>query len=146
MNINRLMAVFTILPLFSLPAAGAELSQMQSLASFVEGSYRLIGKGVDSERTYYGRVTLIADEAGLGVERHISGKSVIGRAAIESVGEDGVHVLRIRFEENSTGYEETCMVSGDLDNYARITCYLYRPGIATVDPGLEAMFIERGDH
>ena len=34
----------------------------------------------------------------------------------------------------------TCLVSGDLDNYARLTCYWWHEGSDMKRPGLEAMF------
>ena len=66
-----------------------------------------------------------------------------GKAAVEKALHGETEVLRIIFREADTDYEETCLISGDLDNYARLTCYLYRPGVKTDDPGLEAFFIKR---
>ena len=34
----------------------------------------------------------------------------------------------------------TCLVSTDLDNYARLTCVWWQPGTEPKQPGLEAMF------
>ncbi len=47
----------------------------------------------------------------------------------------------MRFVEHNLQYEETCMIDSDLDNYARITCYLHQPGSETDNPELEALFI-----
>ncbi len=111
------------------------------MAVFIEGKYHLVGKELDSNSTYYGRVVITAEDGGIRVHRFIPGRTVTGTAAIESASADEVPVLRIRFTEKGIDYEETCLVSGDLDNYARITCNLYRPGVSTDSPGMEALFI-----
>lgn len=111
------------------------------LVRYINGSYHLIGKALDSDQTYYGNITFEYSESGIKVTQRVNGTSIIGKAAIEKATADKVDVLRIRFEEKGTKYEETCMIDGDLDNYARITCYLYKPGVRTMNPGLEAFFI-----
>lgn len=65
-----------------------------------------------------------------------------GRAAIEAAVGGDARVLRIRFEQDGKSYEQTCMVGSDLDNYARISCYLYVPGRKTMNPGMEVLFID----
>lgn len=111
------------------------------LAGFVAGKYHLIGKASDSDRTYYGQVEIGRSEDGLHVVRTIGGKTVTGTAKIEEAMTDGVPVLRMSFTDAGVDFEETCLTGSDLDNYARITCYLYQPGMATKNPGLEALFI-----
>jgi hypothetical protein len=141
---NFMRALFPLLVLITLPttSALAQQSAADAMSAFVQGRYHLIGKAMDSDRTYHGTVVLAYDGDGLTVRRDIGGKTVLGVAAVEVSGEDATPVLRIRFTDSDEPYEETCMVSGDLDNYARITCYLYRPGLSTDAPGLEAMFID----
>ena len=123
----------------------ANQNQNEFLAGFVAGRYHLIGKSPDSDNTYYGKVGLISTERGIEVHRFVAGKTIVGSGAIEKATADDVNVLRIRFKENNTEYEETCMIDGDLDNFARISCYLYRSGVKTGNPGLEALFIDRGE-
>jgi hypothetical protein len=48
--------------------------------------------------------------------------------------------LRTHFLQDQVSIEQTCLISSDLDNYARITCYSYSPDAKTDDPGLEAYF------
>lgn len=141
---NRLLLTVGILFLNS-SLAVAEQSQEQFLASFIGGNYHLLGKSLDSDNTYYGKVQLISTESGVEVHRIIAEKTIIGYGAIEKATADNVNVLRIRFVENNTEFEETCIIGGDLDNYARITCYLYQSGVETSDPGLEVLFIDRGE-
>ncbi len=102
------------------------------------GKYTLIGKAPDSEQTYLGNVEIAYKGSQLQVSKVINGHTVTGQAAIESAGE--TEVLRIRFTDNGKKYEETCLVGADLDNYARISCYLYQPQVETSSPGLEALF------
>ena len=116
--------------------------QKEFVKGFVSGTYHLIGKSLGSDKTYYGKVKLEATDQDIMVHREISGTKVSGTASIDTVLSDKVSVLRIRFKENKIQFEETCMIGADLDNFARITCYLYQPGIITDNPGFEALFIE----
>lgn len=113
---------------------------MDFLAEAQIGKYILIGKAVDSDKTYMGKVEIFAEADTLKVTRTIDGNTVTGRAAIEPALNGDATVLRIRFAQNGKEFEETCLFRGDLDNNSRISCYLYHPGISTKDPGLEAMF------
>jgi hypothetical protein len=110
------------------------------LRTMVQGKYLLVGKAVDSENTYHGKVEIKDVNGSLVVAREIAGKNTEGSAAIEAALNGEARVLRIRFTENEAAYEQTCMVGGDLDNYARISCYLYKPNVKTMQPGLEVLF------
>ena len=112
------------------------------IPEFLAGRYTLIGKRPDSGVPYTGKVEIYLDNGVLKVFRMIGGRTVTGDAAIEKVLDGDADVLRIRFKEGDTGYEETCLWHGDLDNYARISCYLYKPGEKVMNPGLEALFID----
>lgn len=109
------------------------------------GSYRLIGKLPDSNKTYTGEIELKRAKGGLDIIRHVSGRTYTGTARIETVTADNVPILRMRFSDGVTDYEGTYLWRTDLDNYARITGYLYSPGSGTNDPGLEALFIRNRD-
>lgn len=123
--------------------AGAVERDGGFLYDFLAGRYQLVGKGPAGAAAYAGRVTLARAGSGLVVTREIGGRSVTGSARVETAGE-GVEVLRMRFAEAGVEYEETCLIGSDLDNYARLTCHLYRPGVRTGAPGLEALFIDHG--
>ena len=142
---NHLLIIVGILFLNS-SLAVAEQTQQQFLASFIAGKYHLVGKAIDSDRTYYGKVQIVSTESGIEVHRLLAEKTIIGSGAIEKATADNVKLLRIRFTENDMEFEETCIISSDLDNYARITCYLYRSGRETSNPGLEVLFIDRGEN
>ena len=120
----------------------ASQTKEQHLESYIQGTYLLIGKHLDSTDTYYGEALIAKSESGLSVTRTISGRVTHGTATIAHATGDHTPVLRMHFSEDGNTYEETCIVAGDLDNYARITCYLYIPGTKTLNPGLEAFFIK----
>ncbi|APW43041.1 hypothetical protein [Rhodoferax saidenbachensis] len=104
------------------------------------GDYILVGKAVDSDQTYHGKVKIKSSGKGFIVTRQVGGKSINGTAKIEPTNGGESSVLRIRFTEANIKYEQTCLVASDLDNYGRISCYLYRPGANTMQPGLEVLF------
>lgn len=112
------------------------------LSDFLVGKYLLIGKAPDSEATYSGKLEIYRDKEKLKVLRKIGNMIVEGEAAIEYALNGDAEVLRIRFTEDSKDYEETCLFRPDLDNYARISCYWYQPGINTDKPGMEALFYD----
>lgn len=106
-----------------------------------QGNYFLIGKALDSKETYFGEVSIKKKGSGLVVTRTIAGRSIRGKAAVEYATADRIPVLRIRFSDAGVEYEETCVVGSDLDNFARITCHSYIPHKKTMEPGMEALFI-----
>jgi hypothetical protein len=112
------------------------------LTGFVVGNYLLVGKAPDSNKTYHGKLSINNRDGQLKVTRNTNGVSIQGSAAIERSLDSGANVLRIRFFEKGKNYEETCLVSGDLDNYARISCYLYTTDNTTKQPGMEVLFHE----
>jgi len=118
------------------------LAEGSGMQAFVLGEYRLIGQAPDSDTAYTGRLRLFENARGLRASRQIDGSNIDAEAAIEPLGADAHEVLRIRFTQDAIDYEETCLVASDLDNYARLSCLLYRRDRTSVRPGLEAMFID----
>jgi hypothetical protein len=49
----------------------------------------------------------------------------------------------VTFSHRNRDYEATYLIHADLDNYARLTGYLFQASGKTVKPGLEALFIDR---
>lgn len=137
-----LKGLMIVLALASLPAAvqARDLPEEEVLGGFLAGRYQAVGKRLDSQDSYVGTVTLTSRGKTLAVTRMIDGVTTTGEAKIETAGE-GQHVLRLRFVERGVAYEGTYLWQSDLDNYARLSGYLYRPGQATDSPGLEALFI-----
>ncbi|WP_395345334.1 hypothetical protein PN836_010240 [Ningiella sp. W23] len=110
------------------------------LHMMVQGKYILVGKALDSNVTYHGKVEITDNKGKLVVFRKINGRSTKGTATIEPALNGDAKVLRIRFKESEIKFEQTCMVGSDPDNYARISCYLYQPKVRTMQPGLEVLF------
>lgn len=112
------------------------------LSNFVSGNYLLIGQGVDTNETYNGTVSIYLENQQLKIKRTINKQVTNGVAHFKSTLSGDSKVLRIQFSENDIDYEETCLWASDLDNSARITCYLYIPGADIKNPGIEALFID----
>jgi len=76
------------------------------------------------------------------VTRIIEGHEIkgIGKVEIAAMGEE--KVLRVRFRQKKRGYEVTYLIDSDLNNYGRLSGYLYLEEGGTKSPGLEALFIE----
>ena len=70
----------------------------------------------------------------------MGGKTVFGDAALEKARAGEAFILKMHYREEGIDYEESCLFMSDLDNYARISCYLYEPGKRTKSPGLESFF------
>ncbi len=132
------MAVF-----LATASVGADELSDEFLRDYVLGTYHLIGKGVGSQESYYGRAVFEVAGGGMRVTREVGGKSIIGSAAIEKATADKVKVVRIRFEQEGIRFEETCVIGTDLDNYATLTCHVYPPDAEQLDPGLEAYIAKR---
>ena len=111
----------------------------ESLRSYRDGEYHLIGRKADSTATYTGHITLRDENGVLQVTRTIEGKTDKGVAQFDTVaGEDRIPVLRIHFHFDGKQYDATYRWQSDPDNYPRFTRYVYLAG--TKSPGLEALF------
>ena len=88
-----------------------------------------------------GKIILEKDRGNFRVVRLIKGKKITGIGKIETATSEKVKVLRIRFKQDEREYEGTYLIDSDLDNYGRLTGYLYLKNGKTKNPGLEAFFI-----
>ena len=141
-----LLILTTLISLALLPVRAGEQdadSEIEFLYDFLQGAYHLIGKRPDSDVTFSGRVVLKKRDGALKVVRRINGKEIKGAGAIETATADEKKVLRIRFEEDDKRWEATYLIHSDLDNYARLSGYLYLKEGGTKSPGLEALFIDQ---
>ena len=111
------------------------------LKDFIIGNYVLIGKAINSDDTYHGKVQIYKDKSNIKIKRLIDQKEIIGDAKLETTADGDATVLRINFIDNNERVNSTCLIHSDLHNYPRITCYLYYPDFKTFDPGLETFFI-----
>lgn len=73
----------------------------------------------------------------------IGNRAVKGTGKIETVTPDKIKVIRILFESEGKDCEATYLIGSDLDNYGRLTGYVYFKGGEAKTPGLEALFIEQ---
>ncbi len=134
------LLVFIILLLISEPVTLAE-DDTDFLYGFLNGSYELVGRWPDSTETYSGKIILEKDHGYFRIVRLIDGNKITGIGKIETATPDKVKVLRIRFKQEGREYEGTYLIGSDLDNYGRLTGYLYLKNGKTKNPGLEAFFI-----
>lgn len=120
--------------------AMADESDASVLMSFVAGDYALVGRGPDGGASYAGTAKIVEEGDHLSLERQVSGHSVraTGRIEVPSPPGEG-QVLRFRWDDGQA-ITMTCLVAGDLDNYARLTCLWGADGQELKEPGLEAMF------
>jgi len=117
-------------------------SKIEFLYQFLQGTYELIGRVPDSNKTYTGKVVLRKSDDYFEVIRRIEGKEIKGTGEIETATADKTKVLRVRFVEGNKSYEATYLIGSDLDNYGRLAGYLYLKEGGTKVPGLEALFID----
>ncbi len=134
----RLITLFLVLFIPTIASAEDDF-----LRDFFAGEYLLLGKALDSNKTYTGKVSIYRDGNALKLKKIINGQTTIANVVLESTLGGDSKVLRIRYQQAGVNYEQTCLWQSDLDNYARISCYLYQPGTDTRDPGLEVLFYDR---
>ena len=132
-----------ILALVGQPAIGDNIENHGFWYGYLAGRYIVIGKALDSEKTYCGKVVFSYEKGRLIVTRNIQGEIVKGEGKIEhALGSDETNVLRVRFIRAGQENEITYLWQSDLDNYARLSGKLYQPGKQTNSPGMEALFID----
>jgi len=147
-----LSALFLISFLEPGVAAGSQPSptsdDINDLLGYLTGSYFLIGKELDGEKTFLGKVIINRKGTRLQILRTVNGTTVEGVGRIEVAPLASSRVLRIRFKSGNSSFEGTYLYHSDLDNYPRITGYLYKVNpktgvpIETKKPGLETLFPE----
>jgi hypothetical protein len=139
-GLRTALAVAAAIAALAATAAMAAESDASVLMSFVAGDYALVGRGPDGGASYAGTATIAEEGDHLSLERQVGGRTVraTGRVEVPSPPGEG-QVLRFRWDDGQA-ITMTCLVAGDLDNYARLTCLWGADGQALKEPGLEAMF------
>ena len=114
--------------------------------NFVVGDYVIVGREPDRGAPYSGTARVELREGGLLLNRRRGEHEVtaMGRFEVPSPPNEG-RVLRFRWYDPEPVLM-TCLISADLDNYARLTCYWLHEGSQPAEPGLEAMFPNRWKH
>lgn len=122
-----------------LPAA-APLADEDVWLSFVPGRFVLIGRNPDNGDAYAGTAIVSRLGNAFSLERTIGAKTIRARGSIDVPYPPGEgKVLRFRWHDGSARLM-TCLVSGDLDNYPRLTCQWGCEADQHLAPGLEAYF------
>ncbi len=134
-----LFIVFLTAQLFAQNQANPE----KFLYDFLPGIYEAIGRIPDCDSLYSGTVSFKNTEKGLEVIRQIQGREVKGTVHIEKAAAGDATVLRVRYKKNSQAFEITYLIQSDLDNYGRLSGYVYRTDGTTKQPGLEVLFHKR---
>jgi hypothetical protein len=136
----RQLVIIPMLFLYALALAEPQNTDTDDLYNFLAGSYELIGRYPDSNMTYTGTVVLTKTGDYFEVVRTIKNIVIRGTGRIEAATADTITVLRFRFLDGNKRYEGTYLIDTDLDNYARLTGYVYLKNGGTKKPGLEALF------
>ena len=103
----------------------------------------MIGKVPEDDGTFLGAVVLEADGNSLKGYRQIGTQKVPVTGQLEHPKCcEHMHILRLRFKHEGRDFEGTYLWQSDLDNYARLTGYVYEAGVRTQSPGLETLFID----
>jgi len=133
-------AVAALIVALAAGPAVADDSDASFLLSFVAGEYAVVGREPDGGAPYAGTAKITQEGEQLILERRIGGRTVraVGRVEVPSPPGEG-QVLRFRWNDGQE-ITMTCLVAGDLDNYARLTCLWGADGQPPKEPGLEAMF------
>jgi hypothetical protein len=143
---KALISFLLIVSLFvGVPAWAQDGDELDSALGFLSGDYILIGRKIDSDETYTGRISFVYNETSrcLDLKRTIGGQTVTGTARIVPVLEGDAQVLRLSFWEKGVEYEGTFLWRGDLDNFGRLSGFIYAKGTFPDKPGLEAYFIDQ---
>jgi hypothetical protein len=136
----KIWAFIAALVLIISSIAWGESADEALLYNFLQGSYELIGRWPDSNETYCGKVLLKKSNRHFKVVRTVSNTKIEGVGNIETATADNIKVLRIRFSKAGRIYEGTYLINSDLDNYGRLSGYLYLKEGGTKNLGLEALF------
>jgi hypothetical protein len=140
---KKMFLFLIVLFCFATPVFGDDAENQEFLYKFFSGSYVVIGKELNSEKTFLGKVKIKAGKDHLVMTRHIKGEVIRGTGKIEKTrGPDEASVLRVRYSRGDKEFEITYLWRCDLDNYARLSGYLYERGAHTDSPGMEVLFID----
>src|SRR5260370_34036421 len=102
------------------PAPSPASEDVDDLLDYLTGSYRIIGKELDSDKPFLGRVVISRQGKQLQVLRTVNGITTAGVGRIEVVPLASSRVLRIRVNSGNYKFEVAYLFHSDLYNYALI--------------------------
>ncbi len=136
--VRPMRAILVMSVAFAMTQAGrvfAGAPDTAFLLGFLAGDYRVVGQDPNSGAAYAGRISLREHDGKLEATRTVGGVSMHGTATLDTTAERTT-VLRLRFALAGVEYEGTYLWRSDLDNYPRLTGYVYRSHGPTDSPGL----------
>jgi len=133
-----LLMLFLYLPLFT---AG---EKMDFLQDFLPGEYVIIGKYPDSDTPYIGHIRVKNEGDSFSVVRRFDDREIHCQGKLEHATADKIVVFRMEWQDDQKQYLGTYMIHSDLDNYPRLTGFVYRTDVRTRWVGLEAWFSDHG--
>ena len=138
--IFRLFVSLATLGCASQGARAVEPDGSSFLLDFLVGEYALVGQNPDSTKPYSGRARVSRSGERLILTRWTDGieSNAVGGIEVPHPPGEG-EVVRFRWTEREPRLM-TCLVHGDLDNYARLTCLWGPEGRSVEQPGVEALF------
>ena len=110
----------------------------------IAGHYELIGRRCESGNLFAG--TIIISEVRpnvFTVTRIVAGKTIFGSGKVETTTPDKILIFRMQFNEDGNEMEGSFLWRCDLDNYGRISGYVYPKKYKGEKPGLEALFAKK---
>ena len=115
--------------------------QFDSEHPVIAGVYELIGRQAETGTLMTGTVTITETKPNVfTVTREINGKTIIGTGKVDRATPDSIPVFRVQFSDQGKQIEGTFLWQSDLDNYGRLSGYVYPKGYHGAKPGLEALF------
>jgi len=108
---------------------------------FVPGRYTLIGRDPDSVRTYTGKARIERVGNRLKLTRRVAGRTDSAYGVVRRADPGEAWVLEFKWQAQRP-MEMICLVSSDLDNYARLTCHWGVARNPHRQPGMEAYFAQ----
>jgi hypothetical protein len=110
------------------------------LLDFILGHYDFVGRDPDSVSAYTGTAVIARHAGKVTLTRTIGSKVTTATVSLEVPAPPGEGtVLRVRWHDGEPRLM-TCLISGDLDNYARLSCVWIIEGRDHRSPGLESYF------
>lgn len=118
--------------------AGATSCNTTSLANLIAGNYTMIAREPDSNNTYSGTMSIETpkDKIIHIVEKVPNQPPRIWHGQFRQAAPGEGCILAVESKERSMA----CLVSTDLDNYARLTCLTKKKNIPSKKLGLVALF------